>query len=174
MVDSLSKCVLDAPTPLHPDLLGTDGAATTSRRDSGRPCFPCLFPHMATRGRQSTPAAAHAWLPQPVTGMDHRNLCSDSHLPSDLTPSSRRSNYTALLAFPEHDRHTASSEVFFGWWGGDFSFFKKLRLNSHHIKLTILGCRIQWHLVHSRYSFLNNDLVIISYRKEWQWELCMF
>jgi len=174
MVDSLSKCVLDAPTPLHPDLLGADGAATTSARDSGRPCFPSVPPHGHQGAPVHTSDRSRLASSTTVTGMDHRNLCSDSHLPSDLTPSSRRSNYTALLAFPEHDRHTASSEVFFGGWGGDFSFFKKLRLNSHRIKPTILGCRIQWHLVHSRYSFLNNDLVIISYRKEWQWELCMF
>ena len=101
MVDSLSKCILDAPTPLHPDLLGADGAATTSGRDSGRPCFPSVCsPHGHQGARVHTSGRSRLASSPAVTGVDHRNLCSDSRLPSDLTPSSRRSNYTALLAFP--------------------------------------------------------------------------
>lgn len=144
--------------PSAPRPAGADGAATSSGRDPGRPCFPCLFPTRPPGGAGPHPRPL---TPGFTTRSRRRGAETDVPTPAYLLilhpPHDAPATLRSLL-FPEHDRHTASSEVvfFFFFWGGGCgisSFFKKSRLNSHHIKLTILGCRIQWHLVHSQMLF---------------------
>ena len=131
MVASFSKCILDAPTPLHPDLLALMERPQAPGGTQGGLAFLVCSPHgrqgalVRTRGRSRLASP-------PAVGVVEQRLTFRLPLTfwSYTLPTTLQ-----LHCAPCFSRNTTDTLPL-----QRFVFF-------------FLGCRIQWHLVHSQMLF---------------------